>query len=92
MLIDEYLNSNNFDLVTSMTFQGEKAPSLEQQLGRLAVTNTSHVKEMTAAQMNRNILQISLFLEGFGNFAKVLTHSSEKSYCYKNDFNLLVDS
>lgn len=75
MLIDEYLNPVNFDLVTSLTVSREKTSLLEQQLGRLAITNSAHKKDVTAGQMNRNIVQIALFLEGFGYFAKVF-HSS----------------
>ena len=72
MIIEEYLNPNNFDLVTSITSSGQKHQSLEQQLGRMAITNTSHQPgEIIAAQMNRNIIQIALFLEGFGHFSKV---------------------
>ncbi|XP_052284808.1 TELO2-interacting protein 1 homolog [Dreissena polymorpha] len=72
MLVDEYLSQVNFDLVTSVTAQSGKVQSLEHQLRHLAVTNTSPENDLSAAKLNRNILQISLFLEGFGNFAKIL--------------------
>ena len=71
MLIVEYLNPVNFDLVTSVTGNQPKVQSLEQQLRGLAVTNNSHGEDTTAAKMNRNIVQMALYLEGFGNFAKV---------------------
>ncbi|KAH3822476.1 hypothetical protein DPMN_124255 [Dreissena polymorpha] len=71
MLVDEYLSPVNFDLVTSVTAQSGKVQSLDHQLRHLAVTNTSPENDLSAAKLNRNILQISLFLEGFGNFAKV---------------------
>lgn len=72
MLVDEYLSSENFNLVTSVSApQKEGVRSLEQQLQGLAITSTSHSNTTTAAKMNRNIVQISLFIEGFGNFSKV---------------------
>ena len=72
MLVDEYLSPENFDLVTSAAAsQREGVRSLEQQLQGLAVTSTSQTDNTTAAKMNRNIVQISLFIEGFGNFSKV---------------------
>ncbi|XP_052760793.1 TELO2-interacting protein 1 homolog [Mya arenaria] len=78
MLVDEYLNPANFDLVTSLTTNtGARVQTLDQQLRSLAITLPSPVQENTAAKMNRNILQISLFLEGFGNFAKILKTSFE---------------
>ncbi|XP_053379957.1 TELO2-interacting protein 1 homolog [Mercenaria mercenaria] len=78
MLVDEYLNPINFDLVTSVTGPHQKVQSLEQQLRGLAVTNNSHGVDATAAKMNRNIVQIALYLEGFGNFSKVLKSNFER--------------
>lgn len=72
--MDEYLNPSNFDLVTSLTGTRGKVQSLEQQLRSLTLTASSQ-DEMTAAKMNKNIVQISLYLEGFGNFAKVRASS-----------------
>ena len=73
MLVDEYLSSENFDLVTSAQEpQREGVRSLEQQLQGMALTSYSLEDKTTAAKMNRNIVQISLFIEGFGNFSKVI--------------------
>ena len=80
MLVDEYLSPENFDLVTSAAAQQrEGVRSLEQQLQGLALTSTSLADKTTAAKMNRNIVQISLFIEGFGNFSKVSRDASQEN-------------
>ena len=72
MLIDEYLCLENFNLPTSASVtRREGVRSLEQQLQGLTITSPSLNDKTTAAKMNRNIVQISLFIEGFGNFSKV---------------------
>jgi len=74
MLVEEYLSPVNFDLETTVTSNTRvKVQSLEQQLRGLAITSPSPSEDLTAAKMNRNIVQIALFLEGFGCFAKVQT-------------------
>ena len=77
MLVDEYLASENFDLLTTaLVNQRESVRTLEQQLQGMALASTSNEDKTTAAKMNRNIVQISLFLEGFGNFSKVIMVNS----------------
>ncbi|KAL4220850.1 TEL2-interacting protein 1 [Mactra antiquata] len=76
LLVDEYLNPTNFHLVTSLTSSKVKVQSLEQQLR--SITLTTNDNDITAAKMNKNIVQIALYLEGFGNFAKVLKSGFER--------------
>ena len=71
MLVDEYLNPVNFDLVTSAKYTMEENSTLEERLQSLTAPVNTDSGQTTVSKVNRNIVQIGLFLEGFGNFAKV---------------------
>ena len=77
MLIDEYLSS--FDLVTSVkeVSQLKPRPSMKRSL-LLSESDVTPPPRLTVncdspsvMVLNRNIMQICLFVEGIGTFAKV---------------------
>ncbi|KAJ8320216.1 hypothetical protein KUTeg_001803 [Tegillarca granosa] len=69
MLIEEYLSPSNFDLITSPVNEDDDL-SPESQLKTFTLMLTD--AEQNISIFNKNTLQICLFLEGFGVFAKVL--------------------
>ncbi|XP_064596602.1 TELO2-interacting protein 1 homolog [Liolophura sinensis] len=72
MLIDEFLSPTNFNLKTSNVDDDAGKQMLTRswsQGQQLALTSDSR---QPVATLNTNILQICLFLEGFGKFSQVL--------------------
>lgn len=67
MLIEEYFSPINFHLITSASHDSAMSTP-ETRL--LAINLVSH--DNTVNSFNRNIIQICLYLEGIGYFAKVL--------------------
>ncbi|XP_071144765.1 TELO2-interacting protein 1 homolog isoform X1 [Mytilus edulis] len=67
MLIEEYLSPINFHLITSASHDSAMSTP-ETRL--LAINLVSHDNSVNS--FNRNIIQICLYLEGIGYFAKVL--------------------
>lgn len=67
MLIEEYFSPINFHLITSASHDNAMSTP-ETRL--LAINLVSH--DNTVNSFNRNIIQICLYLEGIGYFAKVL--------------------
>lgn len=69
MLIEEYLSPSNFELITSPVHGDDDDMSPENQLKTFTLMLTD--AEQNISIFNKNTLQICLFLEGFGVFAKV---------------------
>ncbi|XP_062590440.1 TELO2-interacting protein 1 homolog [Saccostrea cucullata] len=70
MLIDEYLSPSNLCLVTSPHHNHSVRSTPENRLMALELMTRDTGNNL--ATFNRNIIQICLYLEGIGSFAKVL--------------------
>nr|XP_022346187.1 TELO2-interacting protein 1 homolog [Crassostrea virginica] len=70
MLIDEYLSPSNLYLVTSPHHNHSVRSTPENRL--MALEIVTHESGSQLSSFNRNIIQICLYLEGIGIFAKVL--------------------
>lgn len=69
MLIDEYLSPSNLYLVTSPHHNHSVRSTPENRL--MALEIVTHESGSQLSSFNRNIIQICLYLEGIGTFAKV---------------------
>ena len=72
-MIEEYLNPVNFDLVTSI--QSEQTTLTEQPPDWQRIC-TNDKTACSLEQLNSNILQVCLQLEGLANFAQVRRFTS----------------
>lgn len=70
MLIDEYLSPSNMYLVTSPHHNHSVRSTPENRLMALELVTGQTSNQLSS--FNRNIIQICLYLEGIGTFAKVL--------------------
>lgn len=69
MLIDEYLSPSNMYLVTSPHHNHSVRSTPENRLMALELVTGQTSNQLSS--FNRNIIQICLYLEGIGTFAKV---------------------
>lgn len=69
MLIDEYLSPSNMYLVTSPHHNHSVRSTPENHLMALELVTGETGNQLSS--FNRNIIQICLYLEGIGTFAKV---------------------
>lgn len=69
MLIDEYLSPSNMYLVTSPHHNNSVRSTPENRLMALELVTGQTSNQLSS--FNRNIIQICLYLEGIGTFAKV---------------------